>query len=351
MNIDSTFWSGKTVFITGVCGTIGSELLGALRRLDVASIVGIDTNETGLFFLRELTGGDPRVRLFLCDIRIAESLSRRMDGADIVLHAAAYKHVDVCERSPHEAILTNILGTQNVISAALDNNVQRVILTSSDKAVNPTSVMGTSKLMSERLISAAASQARHGTPVFSSIRFGNVVGSNGSVVPLFKNQIATGGPLTLTDTRMTRFMMSIEQAAELVMNAVSLARGGEVIVTKMPVVRIEDLAAVMIEHLAPLAGYDAAKIGVNVIGTKPGEKMYEELTNDEEVRRTFDWGNYLIVKPALVRGDCDLFADWARDGSPIEHPYNSALSPAMDRSQVRAFLDQCGIYEGTTSCA
>lgn len=351
MNIDSTFWSGKTVFVTGICGTIGSELLGALRRLDVAAIVGIDTNETGLFYLRELTRSDPRVRLFLCDIRIAENLSRRMSGADVVLHAAAYKHVDMCERSPQEAILTNILGTQNVISAALDNQVQRVILTSSDKAVNPTSVMGTSKLMSERLMSAAASQARSGAPIFSSIRFGNVVGSNGSVVPLFKNQIAAGGPVTLTDPGMTRFMMSIEQAAELVMNAVSLARGGEVIVTKMPVVRIEDLAAVMIEDLAAAAGYASAKIGTRVIGTKPGEKMYEELTNDEEVRRTFDWGNYLIVKPALFQGDCDLFADWSQDGKPIERPYNSALSSPMDRSQIREFLGECGIFEASTTCA
>jgi FlaA1/EpsC-like NDP-sugar epimerase len=328
-------WTGRTVFITGVCGTIGRELLGAVQALDVGSIVGIDTNETGLFYLRERTRSDARVQLFLCDIRGAEQLSRRMNGADIVLHAAAYKHVDVCERSPQEAIFTNILGTQNVITAALENHVERVILTSSDKAVNPTSVMGTSKLMAERLISAASAQVRAGDPIFAAIRFGNVIGSNGSVVPLFKEQISAGGPVTITDRRMTRFMMSIDQAARLVMDAVFLARGGEVIVTKMPVIRIEDLAAVMIEEMDP-------SVQTSIIGSKPGEKLYEELTNDEEVRRTFDWGNYLIVKPALIPGTVDPFADWAMEGTPIDRPYNSSLSAAMTRDEVRAFLESCG---------
>lgn len=332
-------WSGKNVLVTGVCGTVGRELLARLSQIDVAGIVGIDSNETELFFLRELTRKDPRVRLFLCDIRIGDQLSRRMDGIDIVLHAAAYKHVDICERSPQEAILTNILGTQNVINAAFENKVERAILTSSDKAVNPTSVMGTSKLMGERLMSAADAQSRDGGPIFAAIRFGNVLASRGSVVPLFKAQIAAGGPVTLTDRSMTRFVMLIEQAAQLVMDAVFLARGGEVIVTKMPVARIEDLAAVMIEEFAPAAGYKPAEIETTIIGSKPGEKMYEELTNEEEVRRTFGWGNYLVVKPAFSGGDHDRFADWARAGTPSDRPYNSALSPAMGREDIRVLLN------------
>ena len=335
---DNAAWSGKKVFLTGVCGTIGRELLASLCRLDVASIVGIDINETDLFFVREIMRSDPRVELFLCDLRIADQIGRRMKGADIVLHAAAYKHVDICERSPHEAILTNIVGTQNVIAAAFENGVGRVILTSSDKAVNPTSVMGTSKLMGERLISAASAQMHSGDPVFASIRFGNVLGSRGSVVPLFKNQIAAGGPVTLTDRRMSRFIMSIEQAAKLVMDAVFLARGGEVIVTKMPVLKIEDLATVMVEELAPSHDLDPANVKIVTIGSKPGEKMYEELTNEEEVRRTFDWGNYLIVKPALSANGKDVFESWERDGKPIDRPYNSELSASMSREEIRAFL-------------
>jgi len=261
-----------------------------------------------------------------------------MSGADIVLHAAAYKHVDMCERSPQEAILTNIIGTQNIVAAAFDNKVERVIFTSSDKAVNPTSVMGTSKLMAERLMSAAYAQTRDGSPVFASIRFGNILGSRGSVVPLFESQIAVGGPVTLTDNRMTRFVMSTEQAAKLVLEAVFLARGGEVIVTKMEVLRIEDLAAVMIEERAPSFGFEPVNIKTVLIGSKPGEKMYEELTNEEEVRRTFEWGNYLVVKPALASNNPDRFTDWEREGTPTATPYNSSTSAPMNREEIRLLL-------------
>ncbi len=335
---DGMSWRGKNVFLTGVCGTIGRELLTNLCDLDVASIVGIDTNETELFFMREQHRADPRVQLFLCDIRIADQIGRRMTGSDIVLHTAAYKHVDMCERSPHEAILTNILGTQNVISAAMETGVYRVIFTSSDKAVNPTSVMGTSKLMGERLMSAASAQSRDEGQVFASIRFGNVLGSRGSVVPLFESQIAVGGPVTLTDRRMTRFIMSVKDAVKLVMDAVFLARGGEVVVTKMDVLRIEDLAAIMIEERAPSFGFDPQKIETVVIGSKPGEKMYEELTNEEEVRRTFDWGNYLVVKPAFSASGPNRFEDWERDGKAIDNAYNSANAPAMSREAIRSIL-------------
>ncbi len=331
-------WEGKTVFITGVCGTVGRELLRKVCETGVRGVVGIDTNETELFLLREEMRAHPLVQFFLCDIRHGDQLTRRMAGCDIVLHAAAYKHVDMCERSPQEAILTNIVGTQNVIDASYANNVKRTILTSSDKAVNPTSVMGTSKLMGERLISAASAQSRSGDPIFGSIRFGNVLGSRGSVIPVFKRQIEAGGDLTLTDRGMTRFIMSLEQATRLVMDAVFLARGGEVIVTKMPVLRIEDLAQVMIEEVAPKSGRRPADVNVRVIGAKPGEKMYEELTNDEEVRRTFDWGNYLIVKPAFSGDGVDRFAEWEQRGTPIERPYNSALSPAMSKDEVRDFV-------------
>lgn len=331
-------WSGKHVFVTGACGTVGRALIAKLRALDVASITGIDINETELFFMREALKSDPRAQLLLCDIRIASVLSRAMHGTDIVLHAAAYKHVDICERSPNEAVMTNIIGTQNIINSAFENHVERVIFTSSDKAVNPTSVMGTSKLMAERLMTAASTQGNKTAPTFASIRFGNVLGSRGSVVPLFIEQIRNGGPVTLTDRSMTRFVMSIDQAVDLVLDAVFLARGGEVIVTKMPVVRIEDLADVMIRELAPSSTYNSAPIELAVIGKKPGEKMHEELTNEEEVRRTFDSGNYLVVKPAFEKYGQSKFSDWERDSTPLTQPYNSGLSPLMAPEEIAAFL-------------
>ena len=338
-DVGEASWAGKNVFVTGVCGTIGSELLRRLRMLDVARIVGIDIDEGALFELIGKLGEDHRVELVLCDIRSLESLARIMRGSDIVIHAAAYKHVGICEQAPNEAVSTNITGTQNVISAAFQNNVERVLLTSTDKAVNPTNVMGTSKLMAERLITAASANSRGARPIFSSIRFGNVVGSNGSVVPLFAGQIAAGGPVTLTDNEMTRFVMSLDQAVGLVMSATFLARGGEVMVTKMPVMRIADLATSMIQYLAPRHGYEPARIPIRIIGSRPGEKMFEELTNSEEVRRTFEWQNFLVVKPPFSGRGVNIFDDWERQGTPLREPYNSALLPAMPSTDVRAYFE------------
>jgi FlaA1/EpsC-like NDP-sugar epimerase len=264
-----------------------------------------------------------------------------MEGVDVVLHAAAYKHVHLCEESPRDAIHTNVLGVQNIIDAAEGNQVERVVLTSSDKAVNPTSVMGTSKLMGERLFTAADSRRRGTRPIFASTRFGNVLGSRGSVIPLFHQQIRQGGPVTLTDVRMTRFIMTLKEAVGLVMESVFLARGGEVFVTKMPVVRIEDLAVVMIQELAPQYGRDPESIELQVIGPKPGEKVYEELLNEEEVRRTTELDKYYLVHravPALPGERFDRVAPGAE--STIDHAYNSAGETPMSREELREYLHE-----------
>ena len=183
-------WQGKRILITGVAGTIGHELLRQLVGSEPCEIIGIDSNESELFYVQQEFAEYPFVRLYLSDIRNTTQLARRMDGIDIVLHAAAYKHVFLCEQAPGNAVQTNILGTQNVIDQASANNVERVIFTSSDKAVNPTSVMGTSKLMGERLITSANATRRNGRPIFACTRFGNVLGSRGSVIPLFARQIS-----------------------------------------------------------------------------------------------------------------------------------------------------------------
>ncbi len=208
----------------------------------------------------------------MADLRDGEKLSRSMQGVDVVFHAAALKHVILCERSPFEAVQTNIHGVQNVILAARKNNVERVIFTSSDKAVNPTNVMGTSKLMGERLMTAANSNARGEKTIFASTRFGNVLGSSGSVIPIFRKQIQKGGPVTITHPKMSRFIMTIEESVRLVIDSATVAKGGEVFITKMPVINIQDLAEVMLEELAPTYGYKAEDIELTEIGTKPGEK-------------------------------------------------------------------------------
>jgi len=299
MNTKS-FFSKKRTLVTGACGTVGRELVRQLLEEHAIELVAVDNNESELFFLEQKFSRYDNASFFLADIRDKEKVSRLMEDIDIVFHTAAYKHVILCERSPFEAVQTNILGVQNIILAAHENHVERVIFTSSDKAVNPTNVMGTSKLMGERLMTAADNKQGNGKTVFASTRFGNVLGSRGSVVPIFREQIRRGGPITITDPGMTRFIMSIHEAVGLVIDSAYLAQGGEVFVTKMPVIAIKDLAEVMIRELAPLYGHRPEEIEIQIIGAKPGEKMYEELMNDEETRRTWELPQYFVVLPAFT---------------------------------------------------
>jgi FlaA1/EpsC-like NDP-sugar epimerase len=337
-------WQGKRVLITGVCGTIGRELLRQVVAAQAAEVVGIDNNESELFFASEEYSNRPHVRFYLADVRDRRSFERKMAGIDIVLHTAAFKHVILCEHSPREAVQTNVNGTQNVIDAALDNNVERMIFTSSDKAVNPTNVMGTSKLMGERLVTAANALRRGKNPIFASTRFGNVLGSRGSVIPLFRRQIANGGPVTLTHPDMTRFIMTLEEAVRLVIDSVFIAQGGEVFVTKMPVVRILDLAHVMVDELAPRYGFDPADIRVDLIGPKAGEKMYEELMNTEETRRVIELEKFYVVAPAFrsVLNDVSYRYDGMLDVG-LGEPYNSANAEAMPREAVGPYLKANGL--------
>ncbi len=335
-------FDGKKILVTGACGTVGSELVKLLLTDDAYSpmeVTGIDNNESELFFLDQKYLKDKRARFYISDLRDKATITERMKGIDIVFHSAALKHVVLCERSPLEAVQTNILGVENIISSAKECGVEKVIFTSSDKAVNPTNVMGTSKLMGERLISAASSNQRSNSTVFASTRFGNVLGSNGSVIPIFKKQIESGGPVTLTEEDMTRFIMTIDQAAKLVLDSAHKAKGGEVFITKMPVIRIEDLANVMIEELAPSFGFSASQIEIEIIGSKPGEKLYEELMSDEETRRSVELNQYFSVLPAF-RG---IYKDIKYDYDDIEsevvtNPYNSSVEKVLSKDELRAFL-------------
>jgi len=326
-----------------VCGTVGGELLRQLLAADAAEIIGIDNNESELFFLQEAHRDDARLSFYLGDVRDRASLLNRMRGVDIVLHTAAFKHVMLCEHSPGNAVATNIQGVQNVIEASIEAGVERVLFTSSDKAVNPTNVMGTSKLMGERLMTAANSYQHDGGPIFASTRFGNVLGSRGSVIPLFRRQIAAGGPVLLTDPEMSRFIMTLREACALVMESCFLAHGGEVFVTKMPVVRIEDLAHVMIQELADGYGHAPADIGIEVIGVKPGEKMYEELLNEEEIRRSVELERYFVVKPAFhVYPDAEYCYDGDR-GARTTGAYNSTQEAPLSRAELTDYLRKTGL--------
>ena len=340
--------SKKRILVTGACGTVGRELIRQLlEAYKVKELVGLDNNESELFYIEHQYAGHKQASFFLADVRDRDRLCDKMNGIDVVFHTAAFKHVLLCEQSPFEAVQTNIHGVQNVIHAAIENKVERVIFTSSDKAVNPTNVMGTSKLMGERLITAANCNLRTAGPVFTSTRFGNVLGSRGSVIPIFSDQIRRGGPVTVTDPEMTRFIMSIEEAVHLILNASELSRGGEVFVTKMPAIRIGDLADVMIQELAPAFGHRPEDIQVRIIGHKAGEKMYEELMNTEETRRSWELERYFVVLPAFT----DIYREIKYEypdikSEKVTRSYQSDNEEPLSKPELAVFLKKNKILTG-----
>jgi FlaA1/EpsC-like NDP-sugar epimerase len=330
----------KTILITGAAGSVGQELVRQLLALEPAEIRAVDNNETELFLLREAYGTDGRLTAYLGDVRDGRKLENLCPGVDLIFHVAAYKHVTLSEYNPFDVVQTNILGVKNVIQAALAHKVPRVIFTSSDKAVNPTNVMGTSKLMGERLMTAANIVNPNGRQVFSSVRFGNVIGSRGSVVPIFAEQIRRGQPVTVTDVHMTRFFMTLQEAARLVLEAAVLACGGEVLVTKMPVMRILDLAQAMIELLAPVYGYDPDDLGIRFIGARSGEKLYEELMSQEETGRAVELERMFVILPAMRNFYQKIDYSYPGEVFPraVPRAYVSSREKPLSVEQIKHYL-------------
>ena len=334
-------FEGACVAVTGAAGTVGAELVRQLAALPTAQVRALDNNETGLFELEHAIGRPDRLSAFLCDISREEGVMRLLDGVDYVFHAAALKHVPLCESSPFEAVRVNVHGTENVIRASLAGGVKKVLFTSSDKAVNPTSVMGTTKLMGERLMTSAQRLSSPRRPTqFASTRFGNVVGSRGSVLPLFMQQIQKGGPVTLTHEDMTRFMMTLDEAAALVIDSIRYTAGGEIFITKMPVMRIIDVAEVLIEMMAPHYGHAAEDIQIEVVGMRPGEKLYEELSTTEELARMWDCGRYFVVDPIEPVGERAYPSDAP---TRTDRVYISSTEPALGHDGVRRFIEEAGV--------
>lgn len=296
MTEDSDFYSDKVILVTGGAGSIGAALVRRLLAFDPRVVRVYDNNETALFDLEQQVPID-KIRSFIGDVRDKERLARAMENVDIVFHAAALKHVPLCEFNPFDAVKTNILGTQNVLDAALDEEVEKVIVISTDKAVNPTSVMGTTKLLAERLTVSSNYYKGVRRSAFSCVRFGNVLGSRGSVVPLFRQQIADGMPVTVTDPRMTRFIMSIPKAVDLILTAGRMARGGEIFILKMPAIRIHDLAEVMVEEFGPHAGAEAECPRVVTVGRRVGERIHEELMTSDEAAHAYESDNLFLILP------------------------------------------------------
>lgn len=301
------------MLVTGATGSFGTAFVQRLlQRSDDLTIRLFSRDELKQSEMHARIGADPRLRYFLGDVRDLDRLRRAMQGADLVVHAAAMKQVPACEYNPFEAVQTNVLGTQNVIDAAIDSGVRRVVALSTDKAVNPVNLYGATKLCEEKLVVQGNAYASQGRTSLSCVRYGNVVGSRGSVVPLFRQQ-ATAGRLTVTDPRMTRFWITLDQAVDLVLFAFDHMVGGEVFVPKIPSMRVTDLA----EALAP-------GVPVDVIGIRPGEKLHECLLTVDESRHTVDVGGVYVVLPEHPWWD-DQPA-W-KDGVPV--------SPDFDYSSDR----------------
>jgi FlaA1/EpsC-like NDP-sugar epimerase len=289
------FYRGKTILVTGGVGSIGNFLVRELLKYEPMSIRVFDTNETGLFDLEQVLQSK-KLRLLLGDIRDKERLIVAMEGADLVFHTAALKHVPLCEFNPYDAVKTNVIGTQNVLDAAYAQGVRKVITISTDKAVNPSNVMGATKLLAERLTISANSYHGHKGSSFSCVRFGNVLNSRGSVVPLFTRQIQNGGPITVTHQEMTRFLMDIPSAAQLILKAGTLSSGNDIFILKMPAVRIMDLAEEMRTLIAPKYGYSPDQIPIEIVGMRVGEKIDEELLIMDETSCVYENEDmYLVV--------------------------------------------------------
>lgn len=294
MNELRDLFQNKNILVLGGCGSIGSKIAEKLLDYKPKAVRVLDNNETGLFDLNQKIKSD-KIRLLIGDIRDKERLEKATENIDIIYHAAALKHVPLCEYNPFEAIKTNVIGTQNVIEAALYNNVSKVIYISTDKAVNPVNTMGASKLLSEKLIIDANMHKGLKTTIFCCVRFGNVLYSRGSVVPVFQEQARKKEPITITNEKMTRFMISMEQAINLVFKASLITRGGEVFILKMPVVKLKDLADVIIEQYSD----SDKKIKKQYIGMRPGEKMHEELMTKTEEDMGFETEDMYIIPPQV----------------------------------------------------
>ncbi len=285
--------SGKIVLVTGGTGSIGSEIVRQLLKTKAKQVRVFSRDEHMQHELKNELPSDKRLRFLLGDIRDKERMAFAFRGVDIVFHAAALKHVPACEYNPFEAVKTNIIGTQNVIEVALANNVEKVLAISTDKAADPASVLGASKLMMERLITAANATVGKSRTRLSSVRFGNILASRGSVVDLWKKQLAAGKPITVTDERATRFFMSIPEAVRLVFAALNTMQGGEIFVLKMkPAQRVIDFARDFLKREAR-----GKKIGIKLIGLRPGEKLHEILMTEDEADHAVELKDMYVILP------------------------------------------------------
>ncbi len=286
--------TGKKVLVTGGTGSFGQFIVRRLLDHDVAEIRILSRDEKKHYDMRHHYANERRIKFITGDIRDERRVRESMGGCHAVFQAAALKHVYNCEEHPYEAVMTNIIGTQNVIATAVDMGVERFVTLSTDKAVKPVNVMGMSKAIQERLVIAANRTVNNHGTVACCVRYGNVMSSRGSAIPFFRELAVQGRPITITHAEMTRFLLTLNDAIDLVLFAVENMKGGETFIKKAPAVKIYDLARV-------ISAQAQAPFNPVIIGMLPGEKIHEILITEEELPRAADLGSYYVVQPNWIK--------------------------------------------------
>lgn len=283
-----TYLARRSILVTGGTGSFGRAFVRyALDHLDPSRLVIFSRDELKQYEFRSEIGDDPRLRWFIGDIRDADRLARAMEGVEAVVHAAALKQVDTAEYNPFECIRTNVLGTENVINASIDAGVERVVGLSTDKASSPLNLYGASKLCSDKLLVSGNTYGGHGGTRFGVVRYGNVMGSRGSVIPLFR-RLASSGQLPITDRRMTRFWITLDDAVRFVVESFDRLVGGEIFIPKIPSTSIINLARAV-----------APEAEIVEIGIRPGEKLHEEMISEDDARKGQEFDDYYVITPVL----------------------------------------------------
>ncbi|MEW6622409.1 MAG: polysaccharide biosynthesis protein [Bacillota bacterium] len=330
------FFKDAKVLIIGGTGTIGSSLLEQILLEHPRVVRILSRDEYKQYMLQNKLGTRKDVRYLIGDVRDYDRVLNAMNDIDYVFHAAALKHVPACEYNPYEAVLTNIIGTYNVIKASIAQNVKKVTFTSSDKAISPTNTYGATKLTAERLIAASEHNKGDSKTVFSIVRFGNVIGSRGSVIPLFINQIVNEKMITVTNLDMSRFMMTVNQATKLTIKAMKEAKGGDIFILKMPVIVLQDLVKIITEETCKKYNIDIKEVKIEEIGMRPGEKVFEELMTYDESLIALELSDMFIIPSSGEKQNIYGNAKKARKGT-----YSSADQKILTLEEVRKLvLDQ-----------
>ncbi|WP_444994317.1 polysaccharide biosynthesis protein [Aliikangiella sp. IMCC44359] len=328
-------FKNKILLITGGTGSFGNAVLNRFLDTDISEIRIFSRDEKKQEDMR-IAFNNSKLKFYIGDVRDYQSVLNATRGVDFIFHAAALKQVPSCEFHPMEAVKTNIIGTENVLEAAIQNRVSRVVCLSTDKAAYPINAMGISKAMMEKVMIAKSRYADDNNTVICGTRYGNVMGSRGSVIPLFTEQIQNGLPLTVTDPNMTRFMMTLEDAVDLVLYAFEHGKNGDMFVQKAPAATVD----VLVKALLLLFG--RCEHQVNVIGTRHGEKLYETLLSREEMVAAQDLGNYYRVPPDLRDLNYGKFVDEGEGKITVAEDYNSHNTDRLDIDGMKLLLLKLG---------